>query len=392
MLRNIFALLLPLISNLLMSQNLVQNPDFEQVKKQDYPACRYIKSAKQFNNAVAYWNTFNLITPDFIKVDLEDSTCIYPKPHSGHHMVGIINYHPGADSGYDFDYHEFIQGRLKAPLKPGQTYEIEIWIQQTNQTAVDHLNSVFSSNAKVIPGASNNLGIRFEMDAESPTVIFRNVIRDFGIKPHVNFDQVIETKEGEWRKISVTFIPRQPFRFFIIGNFFSDFRTETSIEKSDEIENFNHEQNGFYKKVKRIAYYCLDDISIHKYEPALEESIEANLTENSRYTFRNVNFETNRWDLNEGAKKELDALAKYLQDNPSISIEIGGHTDNIGKEERNQILSEKRAEAVYGYLSSILKAEGQISYKGYGESKPIANNETAAGRLKNRRVECLILD
>ena len=72
-------------------------------------------------------------------------------------------------------------------------------------------------------------------------------------------------------------------------------------------------------------------------------------------------------------------------------MEIGGHTDSVGSDSYNQKLSEQRAKAVCDYLISQGVDKARLSYKGYGESEPIATNETEAGRQRNRRVELKIL-
>ena len=111
-----------------------------------------------------------------------------------------------------------------------------------------------------------------------------------------------------------------------------------------------------------------------------------------RYTFRNVNFETAKWDLLPPALPELDGLAVFLVENPKVKVEIGGHTDDVGNDADNQALSQNRAESVANYLITKGIAPSRISHKGYGESLPIAPNNSAASRLQNRRVECRIVD
>src|SRR5690606_17301907 len=84
---------------------------------------------------------------------------------------------------------------------------------------------------------------------------------------------------------------------------------------------------------------------------------------------------------------ELNKLAKILMDNPSIEIELSGHTDNVGSAEKNVILSEQRVETVKKYLVSKGVSEGRITGKGYGGAKPIADNSSENTRRLNRRVE-----
>jgi OOP family OmpA-OmpF porin len=101
----------------------------------------------------------------------------------------------------------------------------------------------------------------------------------------------------------------------------------------------------------------------------------------------NVQFVTGSSTLTTGAKTELNKLVKILnQDYPDIKIAIEGHTDNTGKADKNQILSEKRAESVKTYLVSKKVAAERMTTAGFGADQPIADNATAAGKAKNRRV------
>lgn len=106
---------------------------------------------------------------------------------------------------------------------------------------------------------------------------------------------------------------------------------------------------------------------------------------------RNILFETNRAVLLPSSYPELDAFANYLVKNPQVFIEIGGHTDNTGSEEQNKILSEKRANTVADYLITKGVELNRVTYKGYGSTKPIANNSTDEGKKQNRRVEFTVV-
>ncbi|GAB4398049.1 MAG: hypothetical protein OHK0053_15850 [Microscillaceae bacterium] len=103
-------------------------------------------------------------------------------------------------------------------------------------------------------------------------------------------------------------------------------------------------------------------------------------------------FDYNSATLKKISLAALEKLLAFLQTNPNIKGEIEGHTDNIGTEERNQSLSEERARSVYQYLIDNGIAEDRISFVGYGESRPIATNDTAHGRSLNRRTEFKILE
>lgn len=106
---------------------------------------------------------------------------------------------------------------------------------------------------------------------------------------------------------------------------------------------------------------------------------------------KNIFFETASYELLPASTVELDKLVAFMNNNPTIQIEIGGHTDNIGKSEDNQLLSENRAKAVRQYLIDHTISSERISYNGYAETQPIATNETPEGRAQNRRTEFKIL-
>ncbi|WP_421938213.1 OmpA family protein [Pedobacter sp.] len=110
----------------------------------------------------------------------------------------------------------------------------------------------------------------------------------------------------------------------------------------------------------------------------------------------NVYYEFNKADLTEPSKRVLDALVPIMEDNPEMEIELGAHTDNIGTDEYNLDLSNRRAQSCVDYLVSKGIAASRMTSKGYGESMPVAPNSTGKGkkmkdnpegRAKNRRTE-----
>ena len=102
---------------------------------------------------------------------------------------------------------------------------------------------------------------------------------------------------------------------------------------------------------------------------------------------RNIFFETDKYDLKNESKVELDKLTSLLKKNPLLKIEISGHTDNVGNEKYNLTLSENRARIVSEYLTTNGIAKTRLSFKGYGMSKAVDNNNTEEGRANNRRTE-----
>lgn len=104
-----------------------------------------------------------------------------------------------------------------------------------------------------------------------------------------------------------------------------------------------------------------------------------------------VLFPLNSSYLTEQAKKEIDKLVNLLDEYPSASLIVDGHTDATGTEDYNQWLSQKRAESVMNYAIEKGLNKNSITTNGYGQTKPVAPNNTKEGREKNRRVEVTIV-
>lgn len=106
-----------------------------------------------------------------------------------------------------------------------------------------------------------------------------------------------------------------------------------------------------------------------------------------------VQFETGSPVLLDRSKEVLDEVVKVMTDHPELRVvEIRGHTDGEGSTRSNQRLSDRRAAAVRTYLIDHGVAKGRLKSKGFGESQPVADNETPEGRAQNRRVELQILE
>lgn len=97
-------------------------------------------------------------------------------------------------------------------------------------------------------------------------------------------------------------------------------------------------------------------------------------------------FETGKATIKKASYKQLDVVVKVMQDNPSYYADIEGHTDNVGGHDLNMNLSQKRADAVKAYFVKKGISEDRLTSQGFGETQPIATNETATGRAANRRT------
>lgn len=105
---------------------------------------------------------------------------------------------------------------------------------------------------------------------------------------------------------------------------------------------------------------------------------------------KNILFVTGSAKLQSKSFKGLNEVVKIMQENPGMNLAIDGHTDNVGSDEKNQILSDNRAASVKAYLVSKGVTESRITSQGHGETMPIADNKTAAGRQQNRRSELVL--
>ncbi|MGB1216897.1 MAG: OmpA family protein, partial [Saprospiraceae bacterium] len=240
-----------------------------------------------------------------------------------------------------------------------------------------------------------------------------------------------------WQKAEITYTAKGGEQAILVGNFKSDENTELSIvRKKDKkkkknkysypsrimiwLDEFslipvdgetpcsNMEENkiAIYRDSVRHFHapiMMVRDIERNKpvfeevaevfpkEELVIEEAIpvkeETKILEEKPFTLENINFETNSATLLPEAYPSLDELYLYLSENISKMLTITGHTDNVGKEQANLILSRRRAESVAKVLVGKGISPSRIRSGGKGESEPLVDNSSSEGREKNRRVE-----
>jgi outer membrane protein OmpA-like peptidoglycan-associated protein len=103
-----------------------------------------------------------------------------------------------------------------------------------------------------------------------------------------------------------------------------------------------------------------------------------------------VLFDTGKYSLMPGAREKLAKVAGILIAYPGLNIEVGGYTDDVGSDAMNQKLSENRAGSVRDYLVAEGVANNTVTSKGFGNTLPVASNDSSAGRQANRRVELVV--
>ncbi len=112
---------------------------------------------------------------------------------------------------------------------------------------------------------------------------------------------------------------------------------------------------------------------------------------NASVVLKNIFFDVNKFEIKSSSQAELDIVVRMLNENPSLKIEIGGHTDNVGKPTDNLALSNNRAKAVVSYLVAKNISPSRLTAKGFGETKPLAPNKTEEGKAQNRRTEMKVI-
>jgi len=176
-------------------------------------------------------------------------------------------------------------------------------------------------------------------------------------------------------------------------------RMPVRIVSQDEYESWKASQSSYYMSTIRGTSNDpwtnrLFDFEIEErreeFNSKLDEIISGE-AESRAIELQYVNFETGSAELLSISRYELDYVAEALNNNTDLRVELAGHTDDTGSEERNQTLAQERAEAVKKYLVDKGIAANRLVAKGYGATQPLESNETEAGREANRRTEFRVL-
>lgn len=154
----------------------------------------------------------------------------------------------------------------------------------------------------------------------------------------------------------------------------------------DKVYDFLATRQGFYSVSNN-----LDLKNISEYKSIKRNLYLAPIIAGQKIRLNNLFFDTGKSELKPTSFAELNRLIRSLKRYPAMTIEVGGHTDTQGNAAKNMRLSKARANAVLTYLSAKGIARSRMKAKGYGQTKPIANNNSTTGRARNRRVEFTIL-
>lgn len=200
----------------------------------------------------------------------------------------------------------------------------------------------------------------------------------------------VKTKEGDpvWNAhVELQNVKTKEKSVALVDSTTGKFMVAVNVEKKEDLV--------LTIKDKELAFasslVSTKDISFAK-PPKPVELITDSVKVGKSFVINNIYYNTNSADLMEESKDVLMAFAEYLKERPNINVEIQGHTDNVGNASANQALSANRAFTVKALIESYGVDGKRVTAKGFGSSKPIADNNSETGRAKNRRTEFLITD
>jgi outer membrane protein OmpA-like peptidoglycan-associated protein len=333
-------------------KNIVPNGSFE----------NYRKKSGNIKQAIPWQQ---IASVDFYQEPISNDTSSQKGAKTGSCYAGLR---------FQKKYKEFLQVKLAEPLHRGTTYEFEMYVRLA-----------FWSNASL-----KSFGALFtKMGYKSKNDVVRAALID-SVSKKSSF-----INGYHWFKISGKYLADGGEKYVTIGNF------APNVKK--DMVRMNIFKFGF-----KEAYYFVDDISMVKAKEAVEKvkveivgsfnvdaqdsvlEVKKDVKVGEKIALKNIFFENGHYYLLPESYSELNKLAQYLLRNPTMEVQINGHSDNVGSKGKNQKISEQRAREVFEYL--IKKGvQNKMYFKGYGSSLPIASNDDDIGRAKNRRVEFEII-
>lgn len=331
-------------------KNLVPNGSFENYRKQK----------NDIRQAIP-WQPIASI--DYYFKPLENDTTLQKGAADGYCYTGFR---------FQKKYKEFLQVKLAEPLHRGDVYEFSMKIRLA-----------FWSNAIL-----KSFGVLFTKGGYmKPSDAVKANMVDTASKKGL-------MKNFEWFTVHGFYKADGGEKFITIGNFYPEV-------KKDML------RMNLFKVGYKEAYYFVDDVELYKFKETEEKpdvvivgpsaqqedstlQVKQDIKVGEKVALKNIFFEDGRYYLLPESNQELNKLAQYLMKNPTVEIQINGHSDNSGLKYKNQKISELRAREVFEYL--IKKGvQNKMYFKGYGSSQPLASNDTPEGRAKNRRVEFEII-
>jgi len=142
-------------------------------------------------------------------------------------------------------------------------------------------------------------------------------------------------------------------------------------------------------KLPEVKYFAREDSTLCEKTNTVNFNIQ-DIKTNVSFKINDIYFATASYELNNQSKAVIDEFVEFLKNNPNINIAIYGHTDDVGSDSLNYILSENRAKTIYEYLVERGIAKERLTYRGFGKNKPVVPNISDENRARNRRTEFVI--
>ena len=339
---------------------------------------------------------------------------------TGNNVIGIMTYGSILTDEKN-ELREYLQGTLTKALTVGQKYYVSYWV---------HFHCE----------GSNNLGVAFGKTPLSTDSVFR-----LPLKPNVINSSIINYSNSTiWQEVRDSFIAREPYKYFIIGNFLSNKETQVQSNKyhyhKAYLDEIKVEEATDSKMPSRTFDVVVENETVVS-NSNVKNNTQKNIEQNTASTTPSVNepnssqkrtvnppisnnstinsttvalkptptavpnavkgevlvldkvlFQFNSATLEATSSAQLNKLVAYLQRNPTMKILVKGHTSSEGSEEYNQKLSESRSKSVVDYLISKNIGKERLTFKGFGKSQPIHTDGTEESRQQNRRVEFEIIE
>jgi OmpA-OmpF porin, OOP family len=365
-----------------IAQNLVVNGNFNQ-----YFRCP--SSYSQYNNNIKDllpgWGTVNKSTPDFFHRCSQNSEVGVPsnfagntEPLVGDGYIGLILRVDKDTYPFSLAYSEHITGVLDYPLVRGKTYCLTFYY-------------AFAQNSGI---KTSGLGVYFSNDRP----MFEDYDDYYNFKPQLMLhnDSLLKSELG-WHRLSATYTAAGGEKYITLGNFLP--ALQSLVEKNNPIMS---------NDTRFFAYYYIDNVSLVEvvddecaelsplltlvHHPKISQSDSIHVEESvfragTTYILSHVYFDFEKSILRPESYNELDKIVDFLKSEPLIHINICGHTDNVGTNTYNNMLSEMRAKSVFEYFYSKGISVSRMKFSGKGSKQPIDENDSESGRQRNRRVE-----
>ncbi len=350
------------------AQNLLPNPGFE-----DENICTELKMAC----APAGWEL--VYTGDSYGYVIDNDA------HNGDHMTTILTHNVNKIRPL-----QYIEAPILCPLIKGKKYQFSMYIRYSHHY-LGEIGVYFSGEHICL--TPKDSGTYFNGLSYSPQILIENKKERNGLL------------SKQWLKEEWEYTASGSERFVIIGNFPSLEKPAKSKKREPEVVYFYIDDvsltpedlcctcyyaeylKEIYTKYKR-RHSCNEELPSDSFVKVYDK---IDLVPGKPIGLKNINFNTDKSDLLPSSNQMLDSIVSFLRHNENIKLEISGHTDNQAGAEYNMTLSENRANAVMTYLLLHGINGERLSAVGYGNSKPIATNDTEEGRAANRRVEIKIL-